>query len=114
MYGTIVFDSVATLPRGEVRLLGSFQLDSAREQGREDLIVALLGGPDACVPLAGPGMAYKRSDAILDIELTPRAGDCGLVSQVSAATLTGRWQEPSFVGTRAQGELRLSKLGLSP
>ena len=110
VYGTIVFDSVATLPRGELRLLGTLHLDSAREHGQKDLIVALLGGPDGCLQLSGPVIAYERSDAILDIDFTPGAADCGLVSQVSAATLTGRWQEPSFVGRRAQGELRLLKL----
>jgi len=107
VYGTIVFDSAATLPRGELRLLGTFHLDSAREREQKDLIVALLGGPDGCLRPSGPVMAYERSDAILDIEFTPGAADCGLVGQVSAATLTGRWQEPSFVGSRAQGELRL-------
>jgi hypothetical protein len=106
VYGTIVFDSVATLRGGEV-LLGSFHLDSAREQGQKDLIVALLGGPDGCLELTGPVMGYRRSEPILDIAFTPGAADCGLVGHVSAATLMGSWQEPSFAGTSAQGELRL-------
>jgi hypothetical protein len=84
-------------------------LDSAREQGQGDLVVALLGHPDGCVHLPGPVMAYKTSDDVLEIEFTPGAADCGLVGRVLATTLTGRWLEPAFVGTRADGELRIFK-----
>ena len=114
VHGTIVFDSVATMPRGEVRLLGSFQLDSAREQRHDDLIVSLLGGPDPCLELRGPVMAYKTSDPFLEVEFTPGAGDCGLVGQVSATTLRGSWREPGFSGNRAVGELRIAKRASSP
>ncbi len=108
VHGTIVFDSIATLPGGEVRLLGSFQLDSAR-QGQDDLVVALLGHPDGCVHVPGPVIAYRSSHDFLEIEFTPGAADCGLVGRVSVTTLTGRWQEPSYAGTRAEGELRISE-----
>jgi len=70
-------------------------------------VIALFGGGDPCVRSPGEIMAYKTSEDFLEINFTPGAGDCGLVGRVSAINLRGGWREPSFVGSRAEGELRI-------
>jgi hypothetical protein len=110
VYGTVTFDSVATMPRGEVRLVGTLQLDSSNGAD-SDLVVALFGHPDGCLQPSNAIHALKRDADAVEILFTPSAADCGLFGRVSASTFNGEWQEPSFVGARSQGELRMQRRG---
>jgi len=76
-----------------------------------DPVKALFGHSDECVHSEGPLTAYKVSPDTVEIWFTPGAADCGLVARgrFLGADFLGRWYEPQFSGTGAQGTIRMRR-----
>jgi hypothetical protein len=93
------------------RVVGRLWLsDSAVGQGAraatlEIDFAPLLGRPMSCFPGRSSAVQVVETDGIAHLWFTPDAYDCGFSGQAKSRsdTMTGTWEETSFVGSVANG-----------